>query len=228
MPSITRVDFQTAVDTNTVITVPVNCTGASMLVVGVYEDVASGNANHVASMTYNGVETPTFLIDEYRTFSAGFISSLWALPSPSAGTNDVVVTLTGSETFHVFAWSLAGADTTLPTGAALAKFSSNSASASTMTPTSIADGSWALTVLRNLDGNIADSTNYVSLVGALSVSAGDSNGSTGPAGVVTVEGVRASSRWGGCVTALFAPSATPPPVTVKQVVAGTGAMLMGL
>lgn len=206
--AIARDNFSTSSTTGTSLTISHTTTGSNLLMlVGVYEDVATGTTPNTTGITYNGVAL-TQLVSEYRTFSAGLISSIWGLVAPATGTHNVVISEGSSIPFNGFVATYTGCAQSLPTGTALKQFSSNSATDATMNPVTTADGSWAFSVYRNIDGSISDNTNYTSLVAASSIEAGDSNGSTGAAGTITVTATRATNtRWGGCVTAAFAPVA---------------------
>lgn len=176
------------------------------LFVGVLENASGFTTTRITGITFNSVAM-TKLVEHYRTFSDGQVASIWFLAAPDVTTANIVISLSASTDTHGFGANYTGVDSTAPTGTALKTFSSNSATDATMNPVTIADDSWAFSVFRNLDGSITDNTNYVGFVDG-SVEAGDSNASTGVAGTITVTATRATNtRWGGCVTAAFAPAA---------------------
>lgn len=175
-----------------------------VLMVGAFENITGYTASNITGVTFNGVAM-TKLVEYYRTFSDGFMASIWYLAAPDVTTANIVLSLSVSTDVNAIAANYTDASQTAPTGTALKQFSSNSATDATMNPVSITDNSWAFSVFSNIDGAISDNTNYVGFnSGAFEI--GDSNGGMGTSGVETVTATRASSRWGGCVTAAFAPA----------------------
>lgn len=168
---------------------------------------------NITGVTFNS-DAMTKLIEKSRG-AGGFTSSIWFLAAPDVATGNIVVSLDGSVDVYAGAANYSGASQTAPTGDALKSFTSESASAATMNPVSIGDDSWAFTFARNLDGTILLGTNYLPF-NASSVSFGDSNGGMGTAGTETVEPTTAiATRWGGVVTAAFAPATASGPANVK-------------
>lgn len=192
--------------TGTSLTISHTISGTNrMLFVMPNEDATGLTATRITGVTYNGVAM-TKLAETYRTFSSGFVTTLWGLAAPATGTHDIVISLSASDGISSQNASFTGCDQTLPTGNALKTFSSNANATCSFSPVSIADNSWAIARCIGLDGATVNGTNFVGY-GFSNNSGGDSNAGLGTSGTETVDATQALSgvRWGGCVCGVFAP-----------------------
>lgn len=196
--------------TATSLTASHTCTGSNLnLYVLVYLQNSAGQGDEITGVTYNGVAMSRIGVIDYNATSGNYVY-IYGLAGPTTGAHNVVISCSASRSFQARAVSYTGASQTLPTGNAVKTYTSSSSNTMSMSPVSIGDGSWAVTIVRNLDGSFTDGTNCISLDGLASVAGCDSNTDMGTAGTETVSATTGgATRW-AAVTAVFAPPAVGP------------------
>ena len=185
----------------TSITYAHTCTGLNgILFVGVFDQ--SGGDN-VSGVTYNSVAMTKVASVEQGT-STRWVS-LWYLVAPATGANNVVVTRSSSSnSLEGRALSYTGVLQTSPIDVSDTD-TTNSGTALTISATSTTDNCWFVGIFRNgSDVNVA-STNTIMRGASSSISMGDSNGVTSPAGLDTIGVTWSGASSAGAVGAAFKP-----------------------
>lgn len=174
-----------------------------------------GSSQTLSSITYNGVSTSQVVapIDN----GGGEFYAMNYLIAPDTGTNNVVITLSGSAGIEGASGSYTGTDQTDPIDATRTEVAGveNTTSYSEAI-TSTVDNTWAVWCTRNYSGVVVSSGTNTALREQVLVNFGvlfaDSNAAITPAGSRTLNLTSSTaSNWFSDLLVTIIPSAAPPP-----------------
>lgn len=163
----------------------------------------------VSGVTYNGTAMTEVAVGSTSQAGGGGRTEkvyLFYLANPASGTNNVVVTCTGtvSNGLQCYGQSYTGVHQTTPVDIS-AKNSATGVTSITATATTTVDNCWAVSRTRDDTGSITDSTNYAARTADGSNEMGDSAGGVGAAGSKSATAGGASGIM-HIVTAFIAPA----------------------
>lgn len=194
----------TRVNPGTSLTFAHTCTGANgMLFVGVVAD-----SDLVTGATYNAV---AMVLVAKHTYTGTAKQYLFMLGAPTSGSNNVVVTASGSTQILGGAVSYTGAQYVQVADASGTANVGAGATAINKSITTIANNCWLVAVFRNDAGDALSAGAATTLRGstAFGCRMGDSNAAITPPGSAGLQATWASSITAGMVIASFAPSSGP-------------------
>jgi hypothetical protein len=172
--------------------------------------ILTGGGDTVTGVTYNGVAMTQ--ASKNTSMPSTNVLYLYYLVNPATGSNNIVVSQTGSGYLNAASTSYFGASQTGQPDASTTNYSA-ATSALTTTVTTIADNCWTVMAGRAMDSStISAGTGTTLRVGTYLVCMLDSNGPKTPAGSTSLVFINNTGRVGSAM-ASFSPFVSAPTVT---------------
>lgn len=184
------------------------CTGTDLyLLVNVRIDNTGSDV--VTGVTYNAVAMTRILFK--ATDSGGRGIYQYYLINPSTGSNNVVVSTSGTNDIYAYTASYTGVKQSSQPDASKTDEATGATSLTTSL-TTVADNAWTTAFVRFDTNNVTSGTNYTVLGAADSFRYGDSNAAITPAGATTItaNGAGGSGEWDAIYSSMSPATASGP------------------